>query len=56
MLENDGQQQGIMECTKNYLQVETEDEVKEALKSKTPDEMVKFYKAIPKALTGFLGI
>ena len=56
MLDNNGLHQGVMGFTKNYLQVETEDEVKEALKSKTPDEMVKFYKAIPKALTGFLGI
>ena len=55
MLDSDAANGALMGFSKKYFNVETDDQVKDALKTQSIDELVIFFKTIPQALGGFMG-
>ena len=55
MLDNEIAFQAKMGFTRKYFNVETDDQVKDALKAASIEEVVDFYKAFPPQQTGLLG-
>ena len=54
-LENDAQFNALMAFSRKYFNVENDNDLKEVMTSKTMDEIIEFYTAIPMALGGFTG-